>query len=113
MGTSMLSHYREYTGSHVVCQEENWERRKNRYLSVLSLIFPDEAGQFAVFAGAVDREGLVMHYDVNAGREHAHCQKRFGQVLQAIARFEAQRGHGASEHDRYGQEVRQALLKQQ
>jgi len=35
----MLSHYRKYRVSHVVCQEENWDRLKNRYLSALSLIF--------------------------------------------------------------------------
>jgi hypothetical protein len=43
----MLSNYRKYTGSHVVCQEENGDQPENRYLSVLSLIFlifPDEAG---------------------------------------------------------------------
>src|SRR5271154_2001203 len=41
-----------------------------------------------------------MHHDVDARRENANREQTLGQILQTVATFEAERGHGSRQYDR-------------
>src|SRR5271166_324132 len=60
----------------------------------------DELRPLPVLTYAIDGKRLAMHHHPNAGREHAGGEQTLGQVLQAVAAFESQRCHRASEDDR-------------
>ncbi len=42
---------------------------------------------------------MIMHGNIDAGREQLAGQKRLGKILQGIRLFKAERGHGAGKND--------------
>ena len=46
-------------------------------------------------------EDLIVHYDIHTRRQQADSEQAFGEVLQAIAPFEAQRRHCTRQSNRH------------
>jgi len=63
------------------------------------LVGPHESSKRVVLAGAVNRNGCPMRYNVDSWRQEPGGEQAFRQVLQAIASFETERNHRSREHD--------------
>jgi len=75
-------------------QKDNPQNHTKHYLlflviGVTNLFDPHKARCFAVLSHLIDREGLIVHHDINTRTKYPNSKEALGKVLQTITSFKS------------------------